>query len=164
VIRETIKQRYDLIHYIYTAFYWASQEAELIFKPMWSEWPKDASLITNESQFMFGRSILVCPKLTPKNVTSPDYGDEYFIVNCTLPLTEMWGGDPASAYPARWYDMWTKKDRFGSLDPFVMEIPDILQGLWARGGSIIPIMLHDKEMSVIQMLNNSISLHIYPDV
>ena len=142
VIRDAIMLRYDLINYIYTAFYFASTDAVPIFTAMWSEWPKEPTYLKNQSQFMFGRNILVCPKLTPKNETTSEFGSEHFIVWCSLPETQHSDEDSIDTYPAKWYDWYTKHSRAGSHSEFVMKLPDEKQGIFVRGGSIIPIMPH----------------------
>ena len=41
---------------------------------MWYEFPQDMDLITLETQFMFGNSILVCPKLSPNDTFVEENG------------------------------------------------------------------------------------------
>ena len=55
--------RYDLIHYIYTMFYDSSSKAYPLVRAMWFAFPKDESVATLDTQFMFGDNILVCPKV-----------------------------------------------------------------------------------------------------
>lgn len=40
-IRDAIYLRYELMHYLYTAFYIASTEGEPIMRPMFHEFPND---------------------------------------------------------------------------------------------------------------------------
>lgn len=63
-IRDAINRRYDLIHYIYTTFYSTTQSGTPLMRPMWSEFPDETRFWTQPSQFMFGDSILVAPKVT----------------------------------------------------------------------------------------------------
>ena len=64
VISDSISLRYDLIHYIYGMFYEGNRFGRPLLRAMWYEFPQDKELITLETQFMFGGSILVCPKLS----------------------------------------------------------------------------------------------------
>lgn len=125
VIRDSINMRYDLIHYIYTAFYYASTEAEPIFKAMWAEWPKEPSFMYSESQFMFGRNILVCPKLTPLNETVDNFDMPHYLqIECTLPVTDHSDEASRDTFPAKWYNWYDKSARSGSETPFKMWLPD----------------------------------------
>mmetsp|Transcript_15077 Transcript_15077/g.19059 ORF Transcript_15077/g.19059 Transcript_15077/m.19059 type:complete len:84 (+) Transcript_15077:2138-2389(+) len=63
-IRDAINRRYDLIHYIYTSFYETTQNGTPLLRPMWNEFPDDTRFWSSPSQFMFGGSILVAPKVT----------------------------------------------------------------------------------------------------
>ena len=48
-------------------FYEGNQHGRPLVRAMWYEFPQDMDLITLETQFMFGNSILVCPKLSPND-------------------------------------------------------------------------------------------------
>lgn len=48
-IRDTINQRYKLIPYIYTAFYLSHLRGEPIMRPMWYQFPTDASTSKEEN-------------------------------------------------------------------------------------------------------------------
>jgi len=68
-IRDAINRRYDMIHYIYTTFRYATKTGVPIMRTMWHEFPDLSYLITIDSQFMFGDSMLVAPKV----ITPTDY-------------------------------------------------------------------------------------------
>lgn len=63
-IRDAINRRYDLIHYMYTTFYSTTQTGAPLMRPMWTEFPDETRFWTLPTQFMFGESILVAPKVT----------------------------------------------------------------------------------------------------
>ena len=63
VIRDSLNRRYDLIHYMYTAFYYASILGAPLVRPVWFEFSEQPKFYKLESQFMFGDAILVAPKL-----------------------------------------------------------------------------------------------------
>ena len=63
-IRGALSLRYDLIHYIYSSVEQTTRTAEPLMRAMWSEFPDDTRFWNVASQFMFGESILVAPKLT----------------------------------------------------------------------------------------------------
>ena len=62
-IKDSLNQRYDFIHYIYTAFELMTRSAEPLIRPMWHEFPDDSSLYKVSSQFMIGSDILFAPKV-----------------------------------------------------------------------------------------------------
>lgn len=55
--------RYSLIHYIYTTFTQFSATGVPLMRPMWLEYPNDSNMNSVLTQFMFGDSIIVAPKL-----------------------------------------------------------------------------------------------------
>ena len=85
VIYSAIMMRYDLIHYIYTMFYESSADAYPLVRAMWFEYPQDASVQTLDTQFMFGKNILVCPK-----DQVPDNDELIWTVSCTFPENTKW--------------------------------------------------------------------------
>lgn len=42
-------------------------------------------------------------------------------------------------------------------------IPDMEQGLYVKGGSILPMLLHKRELSLLNAIKNNVGLEIYPD-
>lgn len=138
--------RYDLIHYIYTMFYECSSEASPLVRAMWFEYPADETVQTLDTQFMFGQSILVCPK-----VQVPDNEQLIWTVSCTFPVGSTW---------YYWYNRVAESKPSGVQS---VDLPDSEQGIWVRGGSILPILQHTTEMSLLHALGNDISLEVYPD-
>lgn len=71
IIRESIKLRYELIHYLYTTFYQASIHGTPVVRPMWFEYPKDSITFDITEQFMIGDSFLIAPKLQAVEIDPP---------------------------------------------------------------------------------------------
>jgi len=108
-----IETRYRLLPYIYTGMEEASRTGVPIMRPMFLEFPNEATLQTNDSEFMFGPDLLVAPKVL-------DFAGPYDI---TLPT-------------GVWYDYWTGKAVQGpalSVDPPLDTLP-----VYVRGGAILP--------------------------
>jgi mannosyl-oligosaccharide alpha-1,3-glucosidase len=63
VIKASVLQRYQQIHYLYTQYYYANTEGLPIMRPMWMEFPTDTNTFSLGNQFMWGDSFLVAPKL-----------------------------------------------------------------------------------------------------
>lgn len=126
MIRETVFLRYSLIHYLYTAFYEGTTEGIPIMRPMFVEYPADESMYGLASQYMFGSAILVSPKLLSN-----------FIVTTTLPSTDLW-------YNYNTQMLETRSGTFTQTYP-VMDIP-----MWVRAGSILPILNHSRQLSLLR--------------
>lgn len=61
-IRDSINQRYDFIHYLYTTFEIYTRTAEPIWRPLWMEFPDSPEVYNIYQEFMIGDSILFAPK------------------------------------------------------------------------------------------------------
>ena len=84
-----------------------------LMRPMFLEYPNEEKLETNETEYMFGKDLLVAPKV--KETTGP-----YEVI---LPK-------------GTWYDYWTGVVVQGAslkVDPSLAELP-----VYVRGGAIIP--------------------------
>jgi len=151
VVRGAIELRYELIHYIYTTFYQASKHGEPIVRAMWYEFPEDVDQIDDDStQFMFGDSLLICPKLTNSTIDE-ETGDHIFPIDCVFPKE------------ALWYFWYAPIAFQGSSERQFLELNDLEQGIWVKGGSIIPSLYRFDAMSLLHALTNPMSLGIYLD-
>ena len=81
---------------------------------MWYEFPQDMDLITLETQFMFGNSILVCPKLSPNDTFVEENGSMQWLVNCTLPKEYASDDVQSERHEASWYNWYSKVAEGGS--------------------------------------------------
>jgi len=67
IARRYIELRYSLLPYIYSLFRRAHIDGELIFRPLFYDFPYDEKAYDIDDQFMFGPSILVAPILHRKD-------------------------------------------------------------------------------------------------
>ena len=109
-----IETRYRLIPYIYTGMEETSRTGVPMMRPMFMEYPQVEALATNGEEYMFGRSLLVAPKVWP-------FLDPYDVV---LP-------------PGEWFDFWTNEKIAGDQKKQVNPPLDTLP-VYVRAGSIIP--------------------------
>ena len=65
LLLETVKLRYALMPYIYTAARQAYDTGVSICRPLYYEWPEAANAYQFEDEYMFGDDILVAPVVTP---------------------------------------------------------------------------------------------------
>lgn len=131
-----IETRYRLLPYIYTAMEESSRTGVPLLRPMFLEFPDDASLTTNGEEFMFGSSLLVAPKVWP------------FVGAYSVALPK---GD--------WFDYWTGSRVQGEgkiqVDPPLDTLP-----VYVRAGSILP------QQPVVQYVGETppgpLELRVYP--
>ena len=150
-IRDAINRRYDLIHYIYGTVETTSRTAEPLMRTMWNEFPDQTRFWNVASQFMFGESILVAPKVTrPEGVYEHMHKQ---LVTYALPQGETW------------YNFYTKALQESTPEGEWVEtaLSDLEQAVFIRGGSVLPILLHDDCVSLIPCMRKDIRLEVYPD-
>ena len=149
VIRDAINRRYDMIHYLYSTFYTATKTGEPLIRPMWYEFVDDSSLYTMETQYMLGDSMLVAPKIT----TPTAFLDSLQMQEVTFTLPES----------ANWYNYYSKKGETVTGEAITRNLPDLEQAVFIKGGSVLPMLLHDGCMAVSTCIFDKIRLEVYPD-
>ena len=65
LLLETVRLRYALMPYIYTACRQAYDTGVSICRPLYYEWPEEDNAYLFEDEYMFGDDILVAPVVTP---------------------------------------------------------------------------------------------------
>ena len=101
------------------------------------------------TQFMFGSSILVAPKLTKPDDLLSSFKRQ--TVNYILPDDELW------------YNYYTKQQNLETGVWKTSTLPDLEQAVFVRGGSVIPILLHEDCMALLPCIRNPIRLEVYLD-
>jgi alpha-glucosidase len=134
--RAAIELRYQMLPYVYTAFWQCSQTGLPMMRPLFLAFPDDAATAGVQDQFMFGDSLLVAPVLEEGAVRRGVY----------LPA-------------GRWHDFWNGQAHDG---PATVEVDAPLHKLplFARAGSVIPnwpVMQYVGEMKP-----NPLTLHVFP--
>ncbi len=113
--RRYIEARYQLLPYIYTSIEESSRTGVPLMRPLFMEFPEEASLAGNSDEFMLGSDLLVAPALREAR-------GSYEIV---LPA-------------GTWYDYWTGERLEGGRNLTVRSELDQLP-VYVRGGSIVPL-------------------------
>lgn len=117
---------------------------------MWHEFPQDKNSLDLQTQFMFGDALLVAPKLNRPTLVL-DYEQEHAQkIDAYLPSSENW---------YYWYSGALHKGR----EQFSRVLPDDEQGIYVRGGKILPILMHKNELSLLKAIKNDFMLKIYLD-
>lgn len=148
-IRDSINRRYDMIHYIYSNFYRATITGVPLVRPVWFDFADQKDFVTIESQFMFGDSIMVSPKIT----TPTEVLEKLHLQEVTYML-------PSGV---QWWNYYSKQVQEGTGYNITVSLPDLEQAVFVKGGSIIPILQHDGCLALSECLENKINLEVYLD-
>jgi len=150
IILEAIRYRYSMIHYLYTLFFEAHTNGLPIMRPMWMEFPQNEMTFELNRQFMFGSQVLVSPKMGDQHPSMNLFGG-VTKVEVYLPPTD------------EWYELYSKKIMPQSDLPQIIHVADEQQGVFIRGGSIIPTLnFPESRMSLLQAIEDPIKLEVYP--
>ncbi len=147
-IEKYIRLRYDLMPYIYSLAGDVYRNHGTMMRSLLFDYTADAQARKMDQEFMFGKSLLVCP------VTEPMY---YGKENQELEAEKVWtcylpAGDD-------WYHYWTDRKyeggQFVTVDAPLDEMP-----VFVKAGSIIPMK---KGLTYADEKNeNPLEIHVYP--
>lgn len=123
--------------------------AEPLMRAMWNEFPDTPDVYEINSQFMVGSGILFAPKVNkPSTILSSLQLQQ---INFYLPSSEVW------------YNYQTKIEEAVVGEWQSRTLSDLQQGLFVRGGTILPLLQHDDCMALLACITNAITLEIYID-
>jgi alpha-glucosidase len=134
--RRYIELRYQLLPYIYTSFEETTNTGIPLMRPIFLEYPEVQALYGEDREFLFGRDLLVAPK-----------------------VFEMLDAYDVKLPPGEWYDYWTGA-KHQSGQPLKVNPPLDLVPLYVRAGSILPeqpIVQHVEEVPA-----GPLGLRVYP--
>jgi len=135
--RNSIKMRYHLLPYIYTAFWQAAETGVPIMRPLMLEYPDDLTAIDQNDEYFFGNDLLVAPVTKDDDISRRVY----------LPR-------------GLWYDWWTDR-RYNGPVTIDVDAPMNRIPLFVRGGAIIASqqdMQHTGEAPI-----DPLTFDVYPD-
>ena len=139
VIRQTVRQRYEMAPYIYTMARKGYDEGLSLCRPMYYDYPEDPEAYSFRSQYMFGDDMLIAP------VTSPAV-DGFAAVDVWLP-------------DGQWYELHTGTllqggsvvKRHFALDEY---------GIYVKSGSVLPF--YGSEVNNLDGNDESVTLTVFP--
>ena len=126
-LEKSIKLRYSLLPYIYSAAWDVTANQSTMTRALVMDFPHERQALDINDQYMFGKSILVCPVTDP--MYSKDTEEDFNTVKSKelyLPI----GTD--------WYDFWTGEKYTGG-QMVNKETPIDIIPLFVKAGSIIPV-------------------------
>lgn len=135
--KKIIQLRYQLMPYIYHAFYQSSVHNTPVMRPLIYDYQDDARTIWLDDQFLFGDDLLIAPVYQPNQASRQVYFPK---------------GD--------WYDFWTDEKTSGPAEKLV-EAPLDRIPIFVRAGTILP--MQDIMQFVDEKKLDSLIFHIYPN-
>jgi len=134
-IEKSIRLRYNLLPYIYAVAWDVTSHQSSMMRALMMDFPNDKQALDVNDEYMFGKSLLVCPVTEPlyirKNTQDKDsvYVEDFSqIRNTTLYL-------PSGTL---WYDFWTGEKLTGG-QTVNKETPLDIIPLYVKAGSILPV-------------------------
>jgi len=126
-IEKYINLRYLLLPYIYSASWDVTANQSSMMRALMMDFPKDKQALDINDEYMFGKSILVCPVTTPmySKDTNEDFGP---VKSRELYLPK--GSD--------WIDFWIG-NKFNGGQKISKETPLDIMPLYIKAGSVLPI-------------------------
>jgi alpha-D-xyloside xylohydrolase len=126
-IEKFINLRYRLLPYIYSVSWDVTSSQSSMMRALMMDFPKDKQALDINDQYMFGKSILVCPVTTP--MYSKDTNEDFSTVG-SKELYLPKGSD--------WFDFWTGNKHVGG-QTIKKETPLDIMPLYIKAGSILPV-------------------------
>ncbi|MGL5417638.1 MAG: TIM-barrel domain-containing protein [Clostridium sp.] len=137
IIRNSISLRYELMPYIYTAFYDSYKNGIPVFRPLILEFEEDMNLLNIKEQFMFGDSLMVAPVINDGERKKYVYFPE-----------------------GTWYNYFTK-EKFEGSRGYMINCPLNEVLVFALEGSVIPV--YTEKYFNMENRPEDISLKIFGD-
>lgn len=147
-LERTIRDRYRLMPYIYSLAGAVVQEHDTIMRSLLFDFASDARAAASDREYMFGRSLLICP------VTSPMYFDKNSEM---LDAEKIW----PVYLPAGcgWYDFYTGAYYEGGQE-LMMDVTLDHIPVFVREGSILP--MEAGLTYADEQVQTPFELHLYP--
>ena len=139
VIRQTVRQRYEMAPYIYTMARKGYDDGIALCRPMYYDYPEAPEAYSFRSQYMFGDDMLIAP------VTSPAV-DGFAAVDVWLP-------------EGKWYELHTGTlldgaqvlKRHFALDEY---------GIYVKAGSVLPF--YGDEVENLNANDENVTITVFP--
>lgn len=134
--RETIRWRYRLLLYLYTAAWQSAMHSWPLVRPLWWVDPEDATLWDVDDAFLCGDALLVAPVLVE--------GSRWRRVWLPRGL---------------WYDFWTGTAYTGGREVEV-DAPLDYSPVFVRGGTVLPLL--EPAANTDRLQRDRVTLRVYP--
>lgn len=146
---DAVKLRYKFLPYIYSQSWQVSKNDDSFMRALFMDFKDDKKTWNNNSEYMFGRNVLVCPvakglytpekKVNTNEMTGWDKNEDVEVQDGFVKVN--WNAPkqyevylPAGA---KWYDYWTGKMLDGG-QTLMAEAPLAHSPLYIKAGTILP--------------------------
>jgi len=147
-IEKFINLRYRLLPYIYAASWDVTANQSTMMRALVMDFSKDKQALDINDQYMFDKSLLVCPVTTP--MYSKDTKEDFSTIK-TRQLYLPKGAD--------WIDFWTG-EKYSGGQKIVKETPIDIMPLYVKAGSILPI--GPKVQYATEKKWDNLEIRVYP--
>jgi len=147
-IEKFINLRYRLLPYIYATSWDVTANQSTMTRALVMNFADDKQALDINDQYMFGKSLLVCP------VTTPMYSKNSEEDFSTIRTRQIYL--PKGAH---WFDFWTGEKNIGG-QTIVKETPIDIMPLYVKAGSILPI--GPKVQYAIEKKWDNLEIRVYP--
>jgi len=155
-IEKYINLRYLLLPYIYSTSWDVTVNQSTMMRALMMDFAKDENVLDTNDEFLFGKSLLVCPVSEPMylkdsiNGTDTTYVEDFSTIK-TRKVYLPNGSD--------WYDFWTGEKLNGGQTVMKETLIDIIP-LYVKAGSIIPF--GPKVQYATEKGWNNLEIRVYP--
>jgi alpha-D-xyloside xylohydrolase len=147
-IEKSINLRYRLLPYIYATSWDVTANQSTMMRALVMDFAKDKQALDINDQYMFGKSLLVCP------VTQPMYSKDTNEDFSTVKARELYLPKGAD-----WIDFWTG-EKYNGGQTLNKEAPIDIIPLFVKAGSIIPV--GPKVQYATEKKWDELEIRIYP--
>lgn len=155
-IEKFINLRYLLLPYIYSTSWDVTANKSTMTRALVMDFANDKIALDINNEFMFGKSLLVCP------VTTPMYSKIVINGNDTTKVEDFSKIKSEEVYlpmGSDWIDFWTGEKFYGG-QKIVKEVPIDIIPLFVKAGSIIPF--GPKVQYATEKKWDNLEIRIYP--
>ncbi|MDT3401984.1 glycoside hydrolase family 31 protein [Mucilaginibacter terrae] len=133
-IAKYINLRYSLLPYIYSTSWDVTAHQSSMMRALYMDFPADKATWNVNHEYMFGKSILVCPVTDAQYVKKSGTGNDAIMVEDFSSTKNREVYLPAGI---EWFDLWSGK-KFAGGKNVSMETPLDIQPVFVKAGSILP--------------------------
>ncbi|MCW0481605.1 TIM-barrel domain-containing protein [Gaoshiqia sediminis] len=134
-IEKFINLRYRLLPYTYSTSWDVTANNSSMMRALMMDFASDKKALDIDNQFMFGKSILVCPVTEPMYVKAKHEDNKY--TDAKEDFSSVRSTNVYLPAGAQWFDFWTGEKMDGGQE-VEKETPIDIMPLYVKAGSILP--------------------------
>lgn len=134
-IDKYINLRYRLLPYTYSTSWDVTANSSSMMRPLVMDFAEDKNALDINNEYMFGKSILVCPVTEPMYVKAKHENNKY--TEAKEDFSKLRSTNVYLPAGAQWFDFWTGEKTDGGQE-VEKETPIDIMPLYVKAGSILP--------------------------